>query len=120
MTADKFIQSFDTHKTGDKGFCRLASMSTSNANYELGFWFEIIKNNGKAILFTVQLNSSTKESPDKKTILINEASQLKVFFEKVRQRAHDELRALLLCPDYDQSRIELEFNNYRKNFAYRM
>jgi len=43
MTAEKFIQSFESHQAGDKGYCRLAIMSTRDAIYDPGFWYEDIR-----------------------------------------------------------------------------
>jgi len=112
VTPNIFFQSLKSYKTGDKGFCKLASMSTGNAIYDLGFWFEFITNNGRAMIFTVYINSWTRKKPDRKTLLINELSQLSVFMDDVRQNAQNELNSFLLCHDCVPSCIQLDLNSY--------
>ena len=94
MTAEKFIQSFNSHETGDKGFCRLAIMSVQNTNYELGFWFEIEMRDEDAIIFTAKSDSCTKR-PYNKTFFISGASRMETLMDKLRQKAQDDLHIFL-------------------------
>jgi len=97
MTAEKFIQSFESYQTGDKGFCRLASISTEkdNINHIIGFWYEIIKNDGKLMVLTVQLNYNTKK-PFDNTSFIGGESQLEDFIDQLRLIVQDQLYSFLL------------------------
>ena len=96
MTAEKFIQSFESYQTGDKGFCRLASISTEKENimYIIGFWFEIIKSDGKIMVLTVQLNSTAKESY-RNTFFIGGESQLETFIDNLRLKAQERIYTFL-------------------------
>ena len=109
MTADKFIQSFDSYRTGDKGYCRLATVSTENDNfkYDVGFWFEILRSNGRLVLLTVHSDFFTRR-PYKKTILIQGARQMRFLIDKLREKAQNEVYTFLLRPDLYQCGIRLK------------
>ena len=94
MTAEQFIRSFNSHETGDKGFCRLAIMSTQNTIYELGFWFEIERLEENAMILTAKSDSCTRR-PYNKTFFINGASRLEALIDKLRQKAQDDLHLFL-------------------------
>jgi len=114
MTAEKFTQSFGCHKAGDKGFCRLATISTENNNniYKLGFWFEILRNNGNVMLLRIQQDFCTKKLY-RETLLINRASQLHVLIDDLRQKTQNELNVFLRYSErfktYNQ--LEPDINN---------
>jgi len=114
MTADKFIQSYGYHKAGDKGFCKLVSVSTENDNviYDIGLWFEIIRNNGKALVLRIQSNSITKK-PYRNTLLIDGKSQLAVFIGNLRRKVLEQFCPSLVYTDDDQSCIQLEPDRQR-------
>jgi len=96
MTAEKFIQSFESYQIGDKGFCRLASISTDKDNivYVVGFWFEIIKNDGKVMVLTAQLNSNTRKLY-RNTFFIGGELQLESFIDHLRLKAQDQLCSMM-------------------------
>jgi len=98
MIVEKFIQSFESYQTGDKGFCRLASISTEkeNTDYVIGFWYEIIRNDGKMLVLTVQLSTYPK-MPYKNTVFIGRESQLESFVDQLRLKAQDQIHSLLFC-----------------------
>jgi len=109
MTTDKFIKSYKSYNTGDTGFCRLASISAKNDNKinVIGFWYKIIRNNGKVMAITVQSDSRTKR-PYRKTLLINGVSDLKFIIDDLRQNVQDDLSSFLRCPDRYKGYIQLE------------
>ena len=115
MTPQVFIQSYKIHKKGDKGFCKLASISTKNAIYDIGFCFEVIKNSDKAILLSVQSNSWSKTESAKKTLIFKGTKELAIFLDDVRLNIQDEISSLLLCSVYEQNSIQFEFNLFNKN-----
>jgi len=98
MIVEKFIQSFESYQTGDKGFCRLASISTEkdDIDYVIGFWYEIIRNDGNLLVLTVQLNSCPKK-PYRNTFFIGRESQLETFIDQLRLKAQDQIHSLLFC-----------------------
>jgi len=108
MTAEKFIQSFYSHRTGDKGYCRLATVSTEYGNfgYDVGFWFEILRSNGSAMLLSVKSESRTRQ-PYTKTILIKGIMQMRAFIDKLREKAQDELYSFLLRPELYKDNVRL-------------
>jgi len=94
MTVDRFIRSVTTYQTGDNGYCRLASISTEKNRviYVIGFWYEIIKNNGKEMVLSAQLNTNTKKSY-RNTFFIGEISNLEFFVDDLRLKAQDHIWA---------------------------
>jgi len=98
MTAENFIQSFHSHRMGDKGFCRLATISNQHVMYDLGFWFEIEKRNEDAMIMTAQSDSGTWK-PYRQTFFINGVSQLETLIDKLRQRSQDDLHKFLRQPE---------------------
>ena len=109
MTAENFIQSFGSHRTGDKGYCRLATISTESdfTKYDIGFWFEILRNNGNAMLLTIQSDPCTKKQY-RKTMLIHGVMQMRAFIEELRKKAQDDLHSFLLRPERYKGYIQLE------------
>ena len=109
MTAEKFIQSFESHRPEDRGFCRLSSISTENdsTTNNIGFWFEIIRTDGKVMLLTVQSDYCGRK-PFRKTFVICGKAQLETFVDKLRLRAQDELSSFLFCPNRYKGYIHSE------------
>ena len=93
MTPEKFVKTIKSCRTGHKGFCKFASIESKNVIYNLGFWFEIVMNNGKVIVITVHSNFWTVFQ-NRKTIIFNEVSQLTEFIDNERQKAQDEISSL--------------------------
>jgi len=98
MTVERFIGSFGSHQIGDNGYCRLASISAEEDNmiYVVGFWYKIIRNNGKEMVLAVQLNTSTKKSY-RNTFFIGGISHLEVLIDDLRLKAQDHLCSFLPC-----------------------
>jgi len=117
MTADKFIQSFGTHKTGDKGFCKLASMSTNHAMCDFGFWFEIIRNNGNVLVLSIQYTSYSKKQ-FRKTLLLNGLSQVMIFVDDIRQKAQDELCKYMLRPSFKRNSAQTKPDTLKMGLYY--
>jgi len=101
MTVEKFIKSFESYQTGDKGFCRLASISAEKDDvvYIIGFWFEIVKNDGRLMVLTAQLNSNTTGTmkPYKNTFFIGGETQLEIFLDHLRLKVQDQLYSFMSC-----------------------
>lgn len=113
MIPDTFVGSYDSHKKGDKGFCKLASVSSKKNNiiYDIGFWFEIIRSNGSVLTLSVQ--SCPCKKAYKNMVFIDEKSQLEVFIEDLRLQMQDELSSFLPCPDDDNKNIEIESGRHK-------
>jgi len=107
MTSEKFIQSFHSYRKGDKGYCRLATISTKNLIYKLGFWFEIEKRNENAIIFTAKSNSYAKK-PYSRSFVINRVAHLEALIDKLRQKAKDDLQTFLRHSEPYNGYIQIE------------
>ena len=107
VTVDKFIKSFESYQKGDSGYCRLASISAEKDNniHIIGFWYEIIKSNGKEIVLAVQLNTSTKKSY-KNTFFIGGVPHLEIFIDDLRLKVQDHLCAILPCDQFKMSNVK--------------
>jgi len=95
LTVDKFIQTIRLCQTGDKGLCKLASVSIGKdgASYNIGFRFKVIKRSGSIIL-SIKMESFMSVKPEQ-IIVISTEKQLYSFVEDMRQWAVDELSKFL-------------------------
>jgi len=93
MTPELLIQSLSTLKTGDMGFCAVASISIKK-DYKInnvGFWFEVIENDTEPVLL-VQMDSFTFNKPVQ-SITITGTAQIKTYISNLQQWAVNELTA---------------------------
>jgi len=107
MTAENFVQSFVSHKTGDKGYCRLASISAEKniIIYDIGFWFEVLRSDKGSLILTIESNFFT-DSRYKNTLSIEKKSQLEVLIGNLRQMVQNQLCLFFPCTD-DMNNVQL-------------
>jgi len=112
MTPNKFLQSFGSFKTGEDGYCKLATLSTKKEKpiYAIGFCFEIITNVQGMKVLRVQLNCNTIKFYSK-TFLVHGKSHLEVIINNLRQKAQDKLCSILPYSDDEQLDISMFRNS---------
>ena len=95
ITPKELIESFRTFRTGDKTFCKLASVMEKDNNVKkyFGFWLEVIENNNKLVLL-IQFESLRSDEPIQ-TVVFSEEAQLENFVESARQNATYELERIV-------------------------
>jgi hypothetical protein len=91
MTPNKFIKSLKSLKTGDMGFCAIASVSLRKKHIidNVGFWFEVIENEIETVLL-VQMDSFTFDKPVK-PITVTGKEQIYWYIENLKHWAMQEL-----------------------------
>jgi len=91
ITPEVFIESFESYRTGDIDFCKIASISNKGDNFKkyFGFWIEVIRNDRKLVLL-VQFESLASEEPVH-TLVFFRKEDLKDFIEDARLCASNEL-----------------------------
>ena len=83
-TPEVLVNSFELYQKGDKGFCKLASVSDEDTcEKNFGFWFEVIRNEG-ILVVSIRYESLTKMP-----------AQLKFFRQKQLEDFLDEARQLI-------------------------
>ena len=92
-----FIKSFKSYRSGDKGFCKLASISDKDGskNY-FGFWIDVIKNDPILVL-SVQFKMLAGNEPAQ-LMFFSGREHVVAFMEDARQHATNELEKML-CPE---------------------
>jgi hypothetical protein len=94
FTPKKCIESFKSYRKGDKDFCKLASISDQDDDYNksLGFWFEVLRNDN-ILVFSVRFESFTRGTPIKLKFFGKQ--RLEEFIEEARQYISEELEKML-------------------------
>jgi len=113
MTAEYFIQSFKSHKMGDKGFCQLASITNRNEKRDFGFWFEILRRNGQTVYFSANSDHSTRR-PYRKTFFVTGISQFETVIDALRLKAQDDLSVFLRLSDSYKGYVHMDLNQQNR------
>ena len=95
ITPKEFIESFESYRTGDKNFCKLATVSNKENGIKkyFGFWIEVITNDTKLVL-SIQFKSLTSNEPVFTKFFFGR-DHLKTFVEDARQHVSGELERML-------------------------
>jgi hypothetical protein len=94
ITPKKCIESFESYRKGDKGFCRLASIANDGDenNRNLGFWFEVLKNDHILVL-SVRYQSLKRSIPQE--LRFSGKKCLENFVEETRQSISEDLEQIM-------------------------
>ena len=91
ITPDVFIESFESYRTGDIDFCKLASISNKNDGIKkyFGFWIEVVRNDRKLVLL-IQFESLANSEPAQTMVFFGK-KHMEDFIEDARLCASNEL-----------------------------
>jgi hypothetical protein len=94
ITPEIFLQSIKSYQTGDRNFCKIASVPAKcdgiPINNNIGFWFEVIENDPNLVL-SVQYDAMTTDEPVK-IVTISGEDGINSFFDQAREWAINVLK----------------------------
>jgi hypothetical protein len=97
ITPKTFIETIKSYNTGDKEFCRFATISNSEkgTRKHIGFWIEVVENDYRLVL-SLQFESLACKEPAY-TVVFYGSEHLETFIEYARQDVSIALNKWL-CP----------------------
>ena len=115
MSPEKLIQAVENFQKGYTGFCTIVSVSTGDEdiNNNVGFWFEVIKNDVQPVL-SVQMDSFTINKPLTAKVIAGK-KQLQSYIKNVRYWAESELASFFSSHKLSYRNLRLECYNHSKS-----